>query len=79
VFTTAPPPGRAGALARAEKVTKVEEVTCSWQIPAQAAGRRLRLGSGYGDNARVAAHTSRTSRMPGGTVSSPEYSWVVRP
>ena len=79
VFTTRPPPGRAGALARAEKVTKVEEVTCSWQIPAHAAGERLRLGSGHGDGARVATYTARTKRMPAGTVSSPEYSWVVRP
>lgn len=79
VFTTAPPPGRAGALARAEKVTEVEEVTCSWQIPAHAAGRRFRLGSGHGDSARVATYTSRTSKVPGGTVSSPEYYWVVKP
>jgi hypothetical protein len=79
VFTTAPPPGRAGALARAEKVDKVEEVTCSWQIPADAAGDRLRPGSGHRDSARVAAYTARTSRMPAAAISSPEYSWVVHP
>ena len=79
VFTTAPPPGRAGELARAEKVTQVKEVTCSWQIPADAAGERLRLGSGYRDGARVATYTARTPKMPAGSESSPEYSGVVRP
>ena len=79
VFTTAPPSGRAGAFARAEKVTKVEEVTCSWHIPVNTVGERLRLGTGHADSARVAARTARTSRMPAATISSPEYSWVVHP
>jgi hypothetical protein len=80
-FATTPPPGYAAGLARAEAITKVEAVTCTWQIPADAAGERLRLGSGHGENARVAAYTART-RTPGlqaEGVSSPEYSWVVRP
>ena len=79
VFSTAPPPGRAGALARFEKVTEVEEVTCSWQIPAGSAGERLRVGNGSRFGARVAAVTARTPRTPGGSLSSPEFSWIVQP
>lgn len=78
-FATTPPPGFAAGLAHAEAITKVEAVTCTWQIPADAAGERLRLGSGYGEGARVAAYTARTPEMNAGGVSSPEYSWVVRP
>jgi hypothetical protein len=78
-FVTTPPPGWAAGLARAEAITKVEAVACTWQIPADAAGERLRLGSGHGDSARAAAYTARTPEMNAGGVSSPEYSWVVRP
>jgi hypothetical protein len=79
VFSATPPPGRAGALARFEKAAKVEEVTCSWQIPAGTAGERLRLGSGRRDGARVATYTAGTRTTPAETISSPEYSWTVRP
>ena len=78
-FATTPPPGFAAGLAHAEAITKVEAVTCTWQIPANAAGERLRLGSGYGDSARVAAYTARTPTMTAEGVSSAEYSWLVRP
>jgi hypothetical protein len=79
VFSTGPPPGRAGGLARFEKVTTVEEVTCSWQIPAGSAGERLRVGNGSRFGARVAALTARTPRMPGSRIASPEFSWMVQP
>ena len=78
-FVTTPPPGWAAGLAHAEAIAKVEAVTCSWQIPADAAGERLRLGSGHGESARVAAYTARTAKMPAAGLSSAEYSWVVRP
>jgi hypothetical protein len=78
-FATTPPRGWAAGLASAEAITKVEAVTCTWQIPADAAGERLRLGSGHGESARVAAYTARTPEMPAGGVSSAVYSWVVRP
>jgi len=78
VFSTAPPPGGAGALARFERVTTVEEVTCIWQIPVASAGERLRVGNGSRFGARVAAVTARTPRMPGGRIASPEFSWIVQ-
>jgi hypothetical protein len=90
VFTTAPPPRSAGGfarwvagLARSEKVNKVEAVTCTWQIPANAAGQHLQLGTGprgsnplegYGLRAETAPTPSHPS---GGFASAP--SWVVRP
>jgi hypothetical protein len=79
VFSTATPQGEAGALARFERVSKVEEVTCSWQIPAGSAGERLRVGNGSRFGARVAAITARTPRMSGSQIASPEFSWIVRP
>jgi hypothetical protein len=78
-FVTTPPPGWAAGLARAEGITKVEAVTCTWQIPADAAGERLRLGSGHGESARVSAYTARTPEMTAAGMSSAVYSWVVRP
>jgi hypothetical protein len=63
VFSTAPPPGKAGALARFEKVTEVEEVTCTWQIPAGSAGERLRLGTGSRIGARLASNASYQSAV----------------
>ena len=78
-FATTPPPGWAAGLAHAEGITKVEAVTCTWEIPADAAGERLRLGSGHGESARVAAYTARTREMTAGGVSSAVNSWVVRP
>jgi hypothetical protein len=79
VFSAAPPPGQAGALARAEKVTQVEEVTCSWQIPPGSAGERLRVGNGSRFGARVAVVTAGTPRVPGSRIASPEFSWIVQP
>lgn len=70
VFSTAPPPGQPGALARFEKVTKVEEVTCTWQIPAGSAGERLRLGNRSRVGARLGSNASYQSAV---------YSSIVQP
>ena len=43
VSAIAPPAGWPADLARLERVSKVEAVTCTWQIPANAAGQQLRL------------------------------------
>lgn len=78
VFSTAPPPGRAGALARSERVTKVEEVTCTWQIPAGSAGKRLQEGNATRQSAdkqrRVGARLASKAAY-----QSAVYSWIVQP
>ena len=79
VSTTSPPPGRAGALARFEKVAKVREVTCTWRIPAGAAGQRLKVGNGSRFESRVDVSTGRSRQMSAYKIGSPEYSWIVRP
>ena len=76
-----PLPGRA-RIVSASKALKavgpVEELTCSWKLPVDAAGKRLRVGTGTGDGARVAAYTARSAHAAAATISSPEYSWIVR-
>jgi hypothetical protein len=92
VFTTAPRgiaasfTGRrwAAGLARAEHITKVEAVTCTWQIPANAAGEQLRLGTGpRGSNPLkgygVQIYTSASPSRPAGGMGAAAPSWVVRP
>jgi hypothetical protein len=78
VFSTAPPPGKAGALARSERVTKVEEVTCTWQIPAGSAGTRLQAGKAgrppAGNAGRVGARLASNAAY-----QSAVYSWIVKP
>jgi hypothetical protein len=77
VFSTAPPPGEAGALARFEKVNKVEELTCTWQIPAGSTGKRLEAGntSRHGGSARrVGARLASNAAY-----ESAAHSWIVQP
>lgn len=78
VFSTAPPPGQPGAVARAEKVTKVEEVACTWQIPAGAAGKRLQAGNATrqsaGKERRVGARLVSKAAY-----QSAVHSWIVQP
>lgn len=76
VFTTSPPPGMAAGLARAEKISKVEAVTCTWQIPASAAGDQLQLGTRNGS--RLAVYTSATPSHSSGGLGLALSRWVVR-
>jgi hypothetical protein len=78
VFSAAPPPGGAGAIARSEKVTKVEEVTCTWQIPAGSTGKRLQAGNATqqsaGKQRRVGARLASNAAY-----QSAVHSWIVKP
>jgi hypothetical protein len=85
VFTTAPPRGVAASpagarlvagLARAEKINKVEAITCIWQIPANAAGERLQLGS-FAEPGLI-VYTGATRTRNASSISSAP-SWIVRP
>lgn len=81
-FTTSPPPGMAAGLARAEKIDKVEAVTCTWQIPANAAGDQLRLGKPLSGNSplggRLQVYTSPTPSHSSGGLGLGLSRWVVR-
>ena len=68
--------GWPAALSRAEKISKVEAVTCTWQIPANAAGQQLRLGRPAEQPGLVARTTATASRPASITSMAP--SWVVR-
>jgi len=65
----------------------VEEVACSWRIPADAAGKQLRLRNysehiGYKSshlNPIAIASIAATKTQPSAGIGSPEYSWIVRP
>lgn len=67
--------------------TPVEVIACSWQIPANAGGRQLRL-SNYSENMlqrnshlnpRAIAAIGATKKQPGAEIASPVYTWTVRP
>jgi hypothetical protein len=65
----------------------VEVIACSWRIPADAAGKQLRL-SNYSEymvqrnshlNPRAIAAIAATKTQPSSVIASPVYSWTVRP
>ena len=77
VSAIAPPAGWPADLARLERVSKVEAVTCTWQIPANAAGQQLRLGSPE-EGTGVVVYTGNTPTHRGGAISTSPH-WIVRP
>lgn len=80
-FAASPPRG-----VRLPSHGPVEVIACSWRIPADAAGKTLRLLN-YSANmiqrhshldSRAVVAIAGTKRQPGAEIGSPEYSWVVR-
>jgi hypothetical protein len=62
----------------AGRPTRVIEVVCSWRLPRQAAGHRLRL-TDNGDGPRASVRVD-SAAFSGGMVdfASPAFSWIVR-